>query len=311
MSLGLIRSRRDWIYTALVGSNLDLVEALKAEADSRNILIRGCDPVHRSVLGEQGWYSRQSGIEAFLMLDGPAPWQPHRSLRELRRRALRKGKVEILDQLSQEDITFLNENLADLRNRSHYRLRPSLKHLYQNHADFWEQALLYRKEGTIQAIVGWSRNGPRARHLEVLLRAGSAPVGTMEALILESVSLARNQGIQVLSLGEVPFLRLSRHFKFPVYDTTSSAANGYPILNGDSLSYFEKPRKFASYYLMRPAFSSMGLFRFKNKFRPSWTPLYLMSNRRIGVLALADLFLGSGCHRLLGYCLTHPRHSKA
>ncbi len=310
-SLNLPLSRRQWIYTAIVNSRIDLLDALEKEGERRNLIIRGCDPLHKSLLESRGWRSRQSGIEACLQLDEPVNWTPHRSLKELSRRALRKGSIEIFHNLSAGDINFINQNLVKLRKRSHYRLRPALHNLFQNSADLWEQALIYRRNDasqSIEAIIGWSRNGPASRHLEVLLRSSSAPVGTMEALILESVELSRDQGIGMLSLGEVPFLRMSGQEE----DSIGTFGGDFQTMDkgvGHSLhGSSEKPKRFASYYLMRPAFSSMGLFRFKNKFRPTWTPLYLMSNRRIGLLALTDLFLESGCHRLLGYCLTHPRH---
>lgn len=300
-SLWLPRIRRNWIYGALMNSDADLASALLQEAENIDVIVRGCLPDHKMQLGREGWFSRQSGIEALLIPGHPQHWQPHASLRELRRRALRKGEIEIIDGLSQEDINRLSLELRDLRNRSHYRLRPALNHLFQNHPGGWEQALIYRRDGKAEAMVGWSRNGKEARHLEVLLRSTVAPVGTMEALILESVDIARNQGISMMSLGEVPFLRLPKEPGLPNQFERN--------LDTPLQSPSRPPSKFPSYYLMRPAFSSMGLFKFKNKFRPVWAPLYLMSNKRIGVVALADLFFQSGCHRLLGYCLTHPRHS--
>ena len=272
-SIWLSASRRYWIHTSrFSGACIDPVEWIHEYAASGpSVVMRGCSNDWKMGLSQFGWKSRQTGMEALLQM----PWSPHRSLRELERRALHKGAIRPVDvQLEKE---WLANLLPALRAESHYQSRPALAHLFQTTPDNWIQALVYARESPL-ALVGWSQNGPASWHLEVLLRSQNAPVGTMEALILESARMAAARGIRTISLGEVPFLHFGER---------------------------EAPHRFASYYLMRPAFSSMGLFRFKNKFRPRWEPLYLLSDRSVRFLTLADLFIASGCHRLLGYCLTH------
>ena len=285
-SIWLPSSRRRWVHSALVRAEgldeLNLKEILLELAENRtHPVLRGCGPEHRALMAREGWHSRQTGIEATLILDGPAPWYPSRSLRELERRARNKGRIETLYPVNDKEWSWLGSHLKELRLRSHYSHRPSLDHLFLSEPSGWDQCLLFWRNHSLKAVVGWSRNGPRSRHLEVLMRSRDAPVGTMEALILESIRMARAEGVSNVSLGEVPFL----HFR--------------------DAAHHSNPARYASYFFMRPAFSSMGLFRFKEKFRPNWTPLYLLGDKRIHSIVLFDLFWQSGCHRLLGYCLTH------
>ncbi|MBU42756.1 MAG: hypothetical protein CMN76_06025 [Spirochaetaceae bacterium] len=291
-SLWLPRSRRDWIYNAQQSRTAYFADIMVSESAKKDIILRGCDASHLAALEDRGWKHRQSGLEAVLPLRKPDPWNPHRSLRELSRRALRKGNIEVMERPDPGTIGRIREILTELRNASQYRRRPALKYLFQNDPEFWELCLIYYRDNQPEALVGWSRNGESAIHLEVMLRSREAPVGAMEALILESVALAGKRGMELVSLGEVPFLRINP--KTPELPAKKQQT---------------QLKRFASYYLMRPAFSSMGLFRFKNKFRPLWNPLYLMSNRPVGLLALGDLFIESGCHKLLAYCLTHFNRS--
>ncbi|MCB1137914.1 MAG: DUF2156 domain-containing protein [Leptospiraceae bacterium] len=285
-SIWLPSSGRSWVHSALI-RGAGLADSsfkrilLELAEGKKNPVLRGCNPRHIALMAEEGWHSRQTGIEATLTLDGPVPWHPSRSLRELERRAKKKGKIETLSTGDKEKWAGLGLHLKELRSRSHYSGRPTLEHLFLTDPSGWDRCCLFWQDGSLKAVVGWSRNGPNSRHLEVLMRSRDAPVGTMEALILESVRMACAEGFSVLSLGEVPFL----HFR-------------------DSL-HSGSPARYASYYFMRPAFSSMGLFRFKQKFKPAWTPLYLLSEKRVHPVVLFDLFWKSGCHRLLGYCLTH------
>lgn len=289
--LSLHSSGRTWIHTATVtGSALHpeaLADALEGLSARYALIIRGCDRSHRSLMRPSRWSSMPTGIEATL----PLPYAPSRHLRELEGRALRKGRIQDFAPLQTCDIIQLRQTFAELRRESMYRNRPPLRYLFLNDPGNWETGSFYIRNGRVLAAVGWSRNGPGMLHLEVLLRSREAPVGTMEALILHSIRRAEESGMQSISLGEVPFL----HFQ---EKQVRSQTVGHVM-----------PRRYGPYYLMRPAFNSMGLFRFKEKFRPVWTPLYLLSNRRIGLLSLMDLFFQSHCHRLLGYCLTHPRKS--
>lgn len=238
------------------------------------LLLRGCPPPLRAFLVNQGWHALPVGTEALIPFH--PVFQPRASLRALVRRGLRHGEVSEIG-LVPQTVT----QLYALSGRTRYGHLPHLRYMFRGDPSAAARAFVFvARNGTWLGALTLTAPAPGRWHTELILRDQSAPVGVMEALILETAARLREEGASGLSLGETPF-----HFPEPVRLT----------VQGQLLQQAGKRFRFA--------YPADGLFRFKQKFAPQWETVYLCASGRITLLTLAELFRASNCHRLLGAAL--------
>jgi len=179
---------------------------------------------------------------------------------------LRYGRIEYFP-APQSDRPF--PDLQELRSRSAYAHRPTLRGLFLTDASQWHKAWSFVVGGQIVGLVTASRRAEQIYHTEVLMRAKNAPKGTMEALIIRAATDLKAEGATELSLGECPFV-------------VGSPPDIRIHLYGRIMSH---------------AYHARGLYAFKAKFRPQWRPVFLVSQRRL-FLPLVDLFFRTGTAQL-------------
>jgi hypothetical protein len=109
---------------------------------------------------------------------------------------------------------------------------------------------------------------------------------SVEALFVGTMDILKEEGFKEFSLGEVPF----------VSDSFVSAT----ALN--SGQHVKEKVLFCTGHLLKYAYNYDNLFRFKNKFRPVWRPVYVCAPK-MPWSALADMFVESEFHALSGSAL--------
>ena len=120
----------------------------------------------------------------------------------------------------------------------------------------------------------------------MILRDREAPPGVMEALFAGTMDILKEEGFKEFSLGEVPFVSDS-------FDSATALNSGQHV---------KEKVLFCTGYLLKYAYNFENLFRFKNKFRPVWRPVYICAPK-MPWSALADMFVESGFYALSGSAL--------
>lgn len=266
-------TRREWIAWADYESDwLDALTAPKTiqekglQAKIRPKVIRGCHPEAAARLMALGWSSVDVGSEAVLKTARTA--LPHPSVRELARRGLRHGQVL--------EVPMTEANLAaaeELRSHSRPGTRPRLRHLYRDDPAEADRLFWFDSPTGPMAAVTLSLAGPGRVHAELMLRRADAPVGVMEALIVQTAGLLSDGGVEEWSLGECPF-----HFP-----------NGVP-------NWVGRLGRLTDW-----VYSSRGLARFKGKFETEWRPVSVCAEAGLSLATLAEMAWACGWFRLAGY----------
>jgi hypothetical protein len=258
-----------WLAQVDLPHDLRFTEYYAAHlAHMPDLLIRGCPPEVANWLATHGWTTARVGLEAHVDLQ-QAQLQ-RRSVQKMAHAARRFGAVR--------DVPWSHaaaEQVATLIQQSAVSGRPQLRHLFRTHFDpalrcfafvdaheRWQGALLLSLPHPERAVI------------ELMLRDQQAPGGVIEALIQAAGQSLRQQGVRWLSLNEVPFIHQTH---------TLSPLEWMIQLAGQQL---------------RPVYNSAGLYRFKAKFQPEWSPVYLCAHPRLTLRALTDLFHVSGCAEL-------------
>ncbi|MCB0330356.1 MAG: DUF2156 domain-containing protein [Bdellovibrionales bacterium] len=204
-------------------------------------LIRGVPKRLAQALHESlGYESLSFGSEAIL---SPDTFSPSPSLRALSRRALRKGRVMRTPSFSSSSYKFR----SSVRLRGLFRTIPSARHLSAG----------YFQENSALVFISLSQKAEHHYHLELLKRTPNAPIGAVEAVLLQVISDLKTLGATSLSLGEVPCIGSGESFaSSPLSYAASSIATRVGI------------------FALHPSYSASSLFSFKNKFQPDWRPVY-------------------------------------
>lgn len=258
----------EWWSTVDLPTSVSPMSIIQEQLESKSrIVIRGADQKIANLFRSYGGFAIQSGMEAAIDLTNRSKdaitWN-RKSNRELKRRALRYGQVIRHNSVN----TF--PSLLELRQRSVYRDRPALNRLFLTESDQWCRAYSFDMAGEVVGLLTLSQRDYRCYHTEILMRALSAPIGTMEALVLSAIEDLINEEAEELSLGECPF-----------------------VLSVKPRLQFHLAEK-----VMRRTYNSKGLYNFKAKFLPDWRAVYLCSNHRF-LLSVIDLFLATNVANLL------------
>jgi len=266
-------SRRDWISLAEVPLNESFADVIKnlREQHKKGFILRGCGAELAARLHHAGFQILQIGLEAELDLAN----NPFRE-RKLRQQAQRGFRTAIAEEIKVNPQSL--GSLAELQKNSTHGSKPQLRFLFRRSVTHERLFVLRCKESaTWFAALTISTSSKNKAHAELLLRRKNAPPGTMEALISHIYHRLQREGLRYWSLGEVPFVGLSR---------SGGLKSTLVELCGKSTSF---------------AYNSPGLFRFKNKYRPRWKAVYLCGHPRLSLTACAEIAWRSGFIKLIAY----------
>jgi lysylphosphatidylglycerol synthetase-like protein (DUF2156 family) len=241
-----------------------------------DLIIRGCDSTITNYLENKGFNSIKVGSEA--VLDTTKDLFKKKSLMKLVKRGFNKGKIE--------KFNFSIENklkLEEFIKISKHSREPQLQNLFLT--EFKSNHLLYvlsRNEEWLGAIL-ISQNSETKIHTELILRKENSPVGTLEAIIYQIYEDAKLKNIPYVSLGEVPFISKINFLNDGFYTSII-------ILAGKTLKF---------------AYNYKGLRNFKNKFNPTWQPIYICISHKISLKHFIFLFIQTNFYRLMFFKLVY------
>lgn len=255
----------------------ELIVQIKSRAPA-GIIIRGCPPPVSSLLSRYGFVSVYVGQEAILNLT--CALFSKKSLRQLVSRGLRHGQVI--------EVPFSEQNQSRvdaLKAQTHYGNRPFLRHLFHNRFEEHMRCFVFQGHTSEWlAAISVSRVNVEKMQTELMLRQVNAPVGVMEALVHGIFENLSAEGYREWTLGEVPFIN----------------SEGHP------LNLKEKIVMTVG-HIFRYAYNYRGLYRFKNKFEPSWRPVYLCGYPRVSYISLMEIFMKSNFFQLAWKSLFNTR----
>lgn len=289
-SVRLPLSGLTWIHSAEIPYNLSF-EKIFAELVNtlgEGILIRGCGSEIAGFLMGRGFAALRTGAEA--LIDLGSDTKAHSMAKGISRRGMRWGSVE--------EVTFTKasaERFSRLRSASAHGRKPQLRYLYHTGLDPSTRCFVFSTPGgRWLGAITVSVSARSLAHTEMILRDRDAPPGAMEALFAGTMDILKEEGFKEFSLGEVPFV--SDSF------VLATALN--------SGQHVKEKVLFCTGHLLKYAYNYDNLFRFKNKFRPVWRPVYICAPK-MPWLALADIFVESGFHALSGSALVSSAKGRA
>ncbi len=250
----------------------------------QGFLVRGVPTGLWAHWQNEGLHAITSGLEAALP-PYPELWGKS-SLRQLCRRGLRWGEVRELAPAAVSSARYTR--FIENSNIGH---RPLLRGMYRGQPTDAQRCFVFENDdGEWLALVTLTRNAAHRWHVELMQRSLSAPVGVMEATILTLYERLHFENEQHhLTLGEVPFMNTGGGFLSKLTRLAGQA--------------------------VKPGYHYPGLYRFKDKFKPDWQPLRIVSTKPITPLTMAELMFTTGAHKLMWrllarfFVLLPPNHS--
>lgn len=281
-TLQLPLSRRTWAPCADVPADWSFQQlfAHSLQPLPGGIILQGCNERLAHFIMTQGGQVAQVGAEAVLTVARPD--KP--SVLTLARRGLRWGQVAPIqpDAANQAKMRALWESTV-------HGTKPQLQCAFRTDFDASVRGFaLVSPAGDWLGAMTLSQVKPGYWHTELLLRHQEAPVGVMEALVIEVKNRLLAEGQTWLSLGTVPFVTLP--------DPLQRAGCRYPwqaACRGRVIARLGR--------LLRFGYNYRGLYAFKAKFGPAWQPLYLCGWPDLPWRILPDLSLASRHLHLVGY----------
>jgi len=240
----------------------------------KGVIIRGC---HKNVfngnLRKLGFRFYPIGSEGIIRTS--SDFKKKRSLRELIRRGEKRGEIREYKP-SEIDVN----KFFDLISNGYHSSEPKLQNLYRIDVDKYSRLFVLQNENQYLGAMTISMNNPHKYQAELLLRRDRAPVGIMEALVNFIKETLFAEGIELFSLGEVPFVLMQEGLHSFIPLLTNKIGRG-----------------------LRFAYNYEGLFNFKNKFNPEWEDVYLAAFPKLSIRMLMNIFFNSKLHRLVLYKL--------
>jgi len=276
-SVRLPLSGLTWIHSASIPLELSFEEVYAYLVDrfGDGILIRGCRAEIAEFLLSKGFGAVRTGAEA--MIDLGNRTKTPSSARESSRRGRRWGRVE--------EVPFTEacaERVSRFRSVSAHGGKPQLRYLYHAGFDPLTRCFAFRAPGDAWlGAVTISMSSESSAHTEMILRDRNSPTGVMEALFAGIMNKLKGEGLRLFSLGEVPFV-------------SRAGAGTVHLTNGSRI--IEK-LLFSTGRVLRYAYDFEGLYKFKDKFRPDWEPVYVCAPK-VSWSALADMFVESRFYAL-------------
>jgi glycosyltransferase 2 family protein len=236
-------------------------------------VFRGCPRETAECFASKNCSTIRTGYEA--VLDLQEPLHGGKKMRSTLARGARHGSV------IEVPVNGPNRSLLEtLKRESRHSDKPALRNLFRDEPDRTCRCFVFREpSGRWLAAMTLSKRGDKEMHTELMLRHRHAPGDIMECLVAGIRCILSGEGVKEWSLGEVPFLVMPDERR---------------ELHG-SLEAF----MFALMSRFRHAYDFEGLYRFKNKFGPSWRPVMLCSSIGLSPMLLAGMALAMGYTELL------------
>ena len=243
------------------GSSDDLRTALKQDArqQRKGLCFYKCSARQALILRREGFKTSKIGQEAIL---NPEIFTlESRQFRQLRRKLRNAKKAGIEIEKGGADLKELAEIDAAWQGRNDGARGFSMGVFCKRHIS--RQLILTAKcDGVVLAYMTFHR-AEKSWSLDLVRSVDKCPDGTMHALIMRAVEMAKPLGINRLSLAAAPFSGISG-------DTVYSKLM--------QLVYRKNPRL-------------AGLFQFKQSFAPRWEPIYIAAVSNSGLFfGAVDLF---------------------
>lgn len=232
---------------------------------TRRLLVFPVRASERAAVHAAGFSTVQVGVEGWLPLaELSFRGRRYESVRQMRNRARRRGV-----RCEEVDPTCHAMELAGIHaswlagKRPSWRMKllvgsPGLEHPYDR------RYFIARTDDRIEAFCTLLPGRPGQWGVDVMCRRPDAVHGSMEHLIVHAVEVLRGEAADMLSLGPCPMAGVDQ---------------GERALEG----------VFRGLYSSRMGnrlFGFRNLYRFKEKFRPRWEPVFFAASPRLGVFTL-------------------------
>ena len=275
-SVNLPLSGLPWIYTAEIPARYNL-EDLSNQLEAtftKGFLLRGCNAELSAYLRKKDYEVIRTGAEGIINLNNTD--KVTKSVRDLVTRGSRCGQVKEIP------LTDINrQSVSHFIAQTPYGTKPYLKYLFNNTFDSNTRCFVIsslREEWF--GVVTVSVSGNNVCHTEMILRNKKAPVGVMESLLFSVLNIFKDEGFKFFSLGEVPFVTPEKMEENNFGSSIKRSLQEYLL--------------FKSGHVLKYAFNYKGLFDFKNKFDPTWEPIYICATPKLPFISLIDLFYKTG-----------------
>ncbi len=220
------------------------------------------------LLSKQGGEFIISGTEAIIYLQN---YSATKTVKELSRRGKRNSDIKEISR----NISAYQNKIYQLLELKRQEWQVELTHLFLTHFNSPLRTFILEKNDKILGLITISPFCKNCWQIEQMMRSPNANVGVMEALISFIINKLQTEGNTILSLGEVPF-----HF------------------SGNKISLKNRLYSLTGRYI-RFAYDSVGLYNFKNKFRPEWYPLFLYGYPRLSYGTMYKMMKASGIEKLI------------
>ena len=243
----------------------------KLIAGRKPVFISCCSREIARGLAQKNFETIRVGKEAILNLNNDHFINTR--LKESIRSGLRRG--------SMKEYSYCRETAARLeefKSECMHGSEPQLKKFFNDKFTPFNRLFIFEEaDGGWKGGLMLTEAGNKIIKTDLLLRKKDAPNGTMEALIFETFSRLKEEGFEIWSLGEVPYV---------VYDSVSFSKEYW-------INYLGRKTKFAYNY--------SGLFKFKNKFNPEWNDIFICTKRGLNLYLLLKILIESNLIILLIY----------
>ena len=269
-----------WVHNAEIPAGYSMEDLCKKLESSfpKGFLLRGCSSDLAGYLNKKGYEIIRTGAQGVVNLDNLD--KVTKSVSDLVTRGSRWGLVNEIP-LAEAN----RKRVSQFIDQTPYGSKPHLNYLFNNTFDSNTRCFVMgSSEDKWLGVLTVSLSGEYSCHTEMILRNKNAPVGVMELLLFSVMKILKDEGYKQLSLGEVPFVT-----------PEAMEENNVEITIKKSL---QEHLLFKSGHLLQYAFNYKGLFDFKNKFDPTWRPVYICATPKLPFVSLFDLFYKTGYFRL-------------
>ncbi len=220
--------------------------------NQKKIFITSCNENLASSLRQKNFDTLKFGKEAILNLEEEHFYK--KSIRDVIKAGLRHGIIEEI--LFSEDA---KQQVEKFKKLCTHGKKPQIKFFFNDVFSPQNRLFVYRKNNDWLAAILISQIDENFLRSELLLRIKTAPNGVMDALIFSVFNKLKEEGFKYWSLGDVPF----------IVKSATKFSKEY------LLNFMGRRLKFAYNY--------SGLFKFKNKFDPIWSDVYICTKPKLNL----------------------------
>ena len=243
----------------------------------KGFYIRGCSMELASEFAESQSQAICFGSEAIIKLDH---YKLPISVSKICTRAQRTTNVIEITGKTADDI------LKNLQPRTNYALKPKLRKLFRASINHQIRCFVVESNNLdkVFALLTISARSQDEYHLELLIRAKDAPAGSVESAIVFIINQLKSEGSRELSLGEAPF-----HPSTELWRVRGASTYQTKAIIALTKSFLP---------LLARNYNFTGLANFKNKFNPSWKPVYWCAYPKFSLLNFAAIGYRTNVYKL-------------